>query len=66
MKENPKTIYFGSLSIVEKLNVLRLWLLIHASKYDNRDETTTLEVEHQIDKLDTRSYLKAFILEGVT
>ena len=59
---NNETIYFGTLSSIEKLNMIRLWLLINAFK----QESTHLESNTEMDTLSTKSYLKSFILEGIS
>ena len=54
----PDTIYFGDLSEVEKISMIRLWLLIYAFKYNN---TLNLEPNQQTGDVDTESYLQVFI-----
>ena len=57
----PEAIYFGTLSNVEKINMIRLWLRIYALKHDCIDDGT---FNCDISKIDTKSYLKMLILEA--
>lgn len=59
MEQINKTIYFGSLMKIEKINLIRLWIIINALKQD----ATTSDEYNSIETI-TKTYLKSFLLEG--
>ena len=59
MNQINKTIYFGSLMKIEKINLIRLWIIINALKQD----ATTSGEYNSIETI-TKTYLKSFIMEN--